>query len=70
MTGCGESSGPVFCRHERSTNLGFYRQDGSAELAERAKFAKVDLLTKKKPQFPWRPWRLGGDFLEVTCLTL
>jgi hypothetical protein len=50
--------------------LGFYRQDGSAELAERAKFAKVDLLTKKKPQFPWRPWRLGGDFLEVTCLTL
>jgi hypothetical protein len=39
--------------------LGIYRQD--------AKFAKVDLLTKK-PYFPWHPWRLGGDFLEVTCL--
>ena len=41
------------------TNLGIYRQD--------AKFAKVDLLTRK-PQSPWCPWRLGGDFLEVTCL--
>ena len=41
------------------TNLEIYRQD--------AKFAKVDLLTRK-PQSPWCPWRLGGDFLEVTCL--
>ena len=32
-----------------------------------AKFAKVELLTKK-PSFPWRPWRLGGEFIEVTCL--
>ena len=40
------------------TNLGIYRQD--------AKFAKVDLLTGK-PQFPWRPWRLGGEFMEVIC---
>jgi len=35
------------------TNLGIHRQD--------AKFAKVDILTRK-PQFPWHPWRLGGEF--------
>ena len=41
------------------TNLGNYRQV--------AKFAKVDLLIRR-PQFPWRPWRLGGELLEVPCL--
>jgi hypothetical protein len=39
--------------------MGIHRQD--------AKFAKVDLLTRNFC-FPWRPWRLGGEFLEVTCL--
>ena len=39
-------------------NMGIDRQDA----------VKVDLLTGK-PQFPWRLlWRLGGEFLEVTCL--
>jgi len=35
------------------SNLVINRQD--------AKLAKVDLLTSK-PQFAWRPWRLGGEF--------